>query len=213
MRAVVRVEAPEVFMSKGIKMRTRRLVGIALFSAIVVVLQMLGAFIKLGGMFSVSLVLIPIVVGSAVYGGGAGTFLGFVFGVAVLLSGDAAAFMAVSPAGAIITVLLKGIAAGGAVDIAYGLLSRVNKYLATVVSAVLCPVVNTGFFLIGCKLFFMSFISDLASQSQYGADVTGYMIFILVGANFIFELIVNMVLSPAIVRAVDIGVSLTKRRG
>lgn len=200
-------------MSTKTKKRTVRLVGIALFSAIVIVLQMLGAFIKLGGIFSVSLVLIPIVVGSAVYGRGAGAFLGFVFGVAVLLSGDAAAFIAVSPAGAVLTVLIKGIAAGAAVDFFYNLLSRFNKYLATVVSAILCPVINTGFFLIGCKLFFMDFISDLASQSQYGTDVTAYMILSLVGANFIFELIVNMVLSPVIVRVTDIGASLRRRRG
>lgn len=200
-------------MSTKTKKRTVRLVGIALFSAIVIVLQMLGAFIKLGGIFSVSLVLIPIVVGSAVYGRGAGAFLGFVFGVAVLLSGDAAAFIAVSPAGAVLTVLIKGIAAGAAVDFSYNWLSRFNKYLATVVSAILCPVINTGFFLIGCKLFFMDFISDLASQSQYGTDVIAYMILSLVGANFIFELIVNMVLSPVIVRVTDIGVSLRRRRG
>lgn len=200
-------------MSTKTKKRTVRLVGIALFSAIVIVLQMLGAFIKLGGIFSVSLVLIPIVVGSAVYGRGAGAFLGFVFGVAVLLSGDAAAFIAVSPAGAVLTVLIKGIAAGAAVDFSYNWLSRFNKYLATVVSAILCPVINTGFFLIGCKLFFMDFISDLASQSQYGTDVIAYMILSLVGANFIFELIVNMVLSPVIVRVTDIGASLRRRRG
>ena len=65
--------------------RTRKIVGIALFSAIVVVLQLLGSFIRLG-QFSISLVLIPIVVGSAVYGMGSGTWLGFMFGFAVLIS-------------------------------------------------------------------------------------------------------------------------------
>ena len=46
--------------------KTRRLAGLALFTAIVVVLQLLGSFIKVGP-FAVSLVLIPIVVGAAVY--------------------------------------------------------------------------------------------------------------------------------------------------
>ena len=45
--------------------KTRRLAGLALFTAIVVVLQLLGSFIKVGP-FAVSLVLIPIVVGAAV---------------------------------------------------------------------------------------------------------------------------------------------------
>ena len=48
--------------------KTRRLAGLALFTAIVVVLQLLGSFIKFGP-FAVSLVLIPIVVGAAVYFG------------------------------------------------------------------------------------------------------------------------------------------------
>ena len=41
--------------------KTRRLAGLALFTAIVVVLQLLGSFIKVGP-FAVSLVLIPIAV-------------------------------------------------------------------------------------------------------------------------------------------------------
>ena len=47
--------------------KTKNMVGVGLFTAIVVVLQFLGGGIKFG-MFSISLVLVPIVVGSAVYG-------------------------------------------------------------------------------------------------------------------------------------------------
>ena len=65
--------------------KTRRLAGLALFTAIVVVLQLLGSFIKVGP-FAVSLVLIPIVVGAAVYGVKAGAWLGFVFGVVVTIA-------------------------------------------------------------------------------------------------------------------------------
>ena len=65
--------------------KTRRLAGLALFTAIVVVLQLLGSFIKVGP-FAVSLVLIPIVVGAAVYGVSAGAWLGFVFGVVVTIA-------------------------------------------------------------------------------------------------------------------------------
>ena len=197
-------------MRTNTRERTRKLVGIALFSAIVVVLQVLGAFIRLGP-FSISLVLIPIVVGSAVYGKGAGTWLGFLFGVAVLLSGDAAAFLAVSVPGTVITVLVKGTLAGLFVDIIYSLLVKVNRYLAVVASAIICPVVNTGIFLLGCKVFFMDTIATWASGTDFGADVTSYMIFGLVGGNFLVELIVNMVLSPVVVRIVDIGVKRSKK--
>ena len=77
--------------------KTKNMVGVALFIAIVVVLQMLGGGIKVGGMFSISLVLIPIVVGAALYGWKAGGILGVAFGVAVLASGDAAAFWPSTP--------------------------------------------------------------------------------------------------------------------
>ena len=70
------------------------MVGVGLFTALVVVLQFLGGGIRFG-IFSISLVLVPIVVGAAIYGWQAGAWLGFAFGVTVLLSGDANAFMVV----------------------------------------------------------------------------------------------------------------------
>ena len=65
---------------------TQKIVGLGLFTAIVIVLQLLGSVIKFGT-FSVSLVLVPVVIGAALYGAGAGARLGFVFGVVVLLFG------------------------------------------------------------------------------------------------------------------------------
>ena len=79
--------------------KTRRLAGLALFTAIVVVLQLLGSFIKVGP-FAVSLVLIPIVVGAAVYGVKAGAWLGFVFGVVVTIAVVTGADAPVLPAAA-----------------------------------------------------------------------------------------------------------------
>ena len=102
---------------------TRTLTGMALLTAVVVILQFLGAFVRFGP-FSISLVLIPIVVGAALYGPLAGAWFGFVFGMVVLLSGDAAAFLVVSPLGTILTVLLKGSLAGLCAGAVYRALSR-----------------------------------------------------------------------------------------
>ncbi len=191
--------------------RIIKMVGIGIFSAIVVVLQLLGSFVRIGP-FAISLVLIPIVVGSAVYGKGAGTWLGFLFGVAVLLSGDAASFLAVNVAGTIITVLLKGTLAGLAVDLSYSLLSKLNKYVAVFTSAFLCPVVNTGIFLLGCKLFFMPTITSWAAAHEGGTNVVAYMFLVLAGGNFLCELTANLIMSPVIVRIADIGLSKSKRK-
>ena len=71
--------------------KIRRMVGVAILAAIVVVLQSVGSFIRFGSV-PVSLVLIPIVVGAAMYGPGAGAVLGSVFSIVVLLLPDTAFF-------------------------------------------------------------------------------------------------------------------------
>lgn len=187
---------------------TRTLTGMALLTAVVVILQFLGAFVRFGP-FSISLVLIPIVVGAALYGPLAGAWFGFVFGMVVLLSGDAAAFLVVSPLGTILTVLLKGSLAGLCAGIVYKALSRSETKvhgvdLAVVAAAVVCPVVNTGVFLLGCLAFFMPTISEWAAGMGF-ESVGKYMIFGLVGGNFLFELLFNIILSPIIVRLIHIG--------
>lgn len=183
--------------------KTRKLTGIAIFTAIVVVLQLLGSFIRFGP-FSISLVLIPIVVGAAMYGTVAGAWLGFIFGLVVLLSGDAAAFLGVNALGAIITVIAKGTLAGLCAGLVFRALAKTNTYVAVIASAIVCPVVNTGVFLLGCLLFFMETINGWAAEAHF-ANAGAYMIVGLVGLNFVFELLVNVVLSPVIVRIISIG--------
>lgn len=182
---------------------TRKLVGVGLFTAIVVVLQLLGAFVHFG-VFSISLVLVPVVIGAALYGAASGAWLGFVFGVAVLLSGDAAAFLPVNAIGTILTVLAKGTLAGLAAGLVYKALEGKGRMLAVIFAAVVCPVVNTGIFLLGCKLFFMETITGWATALGF-ANVGSYIVYGLVGGNFLFELLFNMVLSPVIVRLIRIG--------
>lgn len=213
---------------------TKKIVGIGLFTAIVLVLQFLGGSIRFG-VFSISLVLLPIVVGAAVYGWQAGAWLGFVFGVAVLLSGDAAAFLVVDVFGTVLTVLVKGTAAGlcaGLVfklvvnvlnrrtqsrmqmikknygigeccqDGVYKYISRNNRYIAVVAAAVVCPIVNTGVFLLGCQLFFLETITQWGQAAGFD-NVASYMFLGLAGTNFLIELGTNLFLSPVIVRLIS----------
>ncbi len=178
---------------------TKKMVLGAIMTALVIILQLMGAFIKFGP-FSISLVLIPIVIGAAECGAAIGAWLGFVFGVVVLASGDAAAFLSVDAIGTVITVLLKGTLCGFAAGLVYKAFEKVNRYVAVACAAIVCPVVNTGIFLLGCLVFFMDTVSAWAG----GADVWKYMIFVLVGGNFLFELGSNIVLSPTIVRLLNL---------
>lgn len=183
-------------------MSTKNLVMYAVLTAIVIILQLMGSFIKLGP-FSISLVLVPIVIGAALLGVKAGAWLGFVFGLAVLMSGDAAAFLAVHIPGTILTVLLKGTLAGLITGLVYKLVRPYGLYLAIIVSAIVCPIINTGVFLIGCFIFFMETIKAWATS--FGFESAGsYIIFGLVGSNFLFEMLINIILAPAILRLLKI---------
>lgn len=182
--------------------KTVRLATTGILTAIVVVFQFIGASVKFGT-FSVSLVLIPIVIGAALGGKYVSTWLGFVFGVVVLLSGDAAAFLPINPIGTIITVIVKGALAGFVGGIAFELLKKINTYFAVIVSAILVPLTNTGIFLIGCRLFFFDTIKEWAIGLGFENAFT-YMIVGLVGINFLFELAINIILSPSVVGAVRV---------
>lgn len=180
--------------------KTQKIVGLGLFTAIVVVLQLLGSFIKFGTV-SISLVLVPIVVGAALYGVGAGAWLGAVFGVVVLLQPDTALFLNMSVFGTILTVMVKGILAGVFSGLVYKALEGKHKYLGVILSAIVCPLTNTGIFLLGCRLFFYDWILENAA----GTNAFVFMITAFVGLNFVIEMAVNLVLSPSIVRIINIG--------
>ena len=174
--------------------KVRRMVGIAIMSAIVVILQLLGSFIKIGPV-SISLVLIPIVVGAAMYGPGAGAVLGGVFAVVVLLQPDTAFFYGVHYFGTVITVLVKGILAGWLSGLVFKAFSKVNEWLAVLMAAVVCPIVNTGFFALGCKLFFWDALAELG-----GGNAVVYLFTVMIGFNFIAEFVTNLICSPVVVR-------------
>lgn len=183
--------------------KTKNMVGVGLFTAIIVVLQFLGGGIRFG-MFSISLVLVPIVVGAALYGWKSGACLGFAFGAAVLLSGDAAAFLAIDPIATVLVVLVKGMACGLMAGIVYHILAKVNRTLAVFAAAIICPIVNTGVFLLGCQLFFLDTVAEWGASMGY-ENAAAYMLLGLAGVNFLIELCVNIVLAPVIVRLINIG--------
>lgn len=179
------------------RMSTGTLVLGAILTALVIILQCMGQFIRFGP-FSISLVLVPIVIGAATCGPMVGAWLGLVFGVVVLFT-DAAAFLAISIPGTIVTVLAKGIVCGLTAGLVCRLVERKNRYLAVITAAIVCPVVNTGIFLIGCVLFFFETVQGWGAGLGF-ENTFSYMILGLVGGNFLFEMATNIILSPAVVR-------------
>lgn len=177
---------------------TVRLTYLALLTAMVAILQYLGSFVKFG-VFSCTLVLMPIVLGAAICGPWAGAWLGAVFAGLVFITGDAAAFLMIDPAGTIITVVLKGVGAGLCSGLVYSALKNKNTIVATIFSAITAPVVNTGIFLVGCWVFFYDTVSEWGAGLGF-ANGTAYMFLGLAGGNFILELTINLILCPVIIR-------------
>ena len=175
----------------------------ALLTAITAVLAYFGGFVKIGGLASISLTLIPVVIGAALCGPFSGAWLGLVSGVVFFTTADAIFWFGLSIPGTVITVLVKGALAGFCAGLVYKIFSIFNRYLAVFVSAIVCPVVNTGIFLLGSLIFFMDAVS--AGAAADGMSVGGYLIVAFVGLNFVFELLVNIILSPAILRIINIG--------
>ena len=186
---------------------TKTIVGLGLLTAIVIVLQAMAIGIRFGT-FSISLVLAPIVVGAALYGWKAGAWLGFVFGVVVLFT-DAGAFLAVNVPGTIVTCILKGALAGLMAGVVYKLLAKKNGIVAVIAAGIVSPIMNTGIFLLGCRLFFFDTIKEWAAGAGFENAGT-YMITAFVGLNFVIELVINLALSSAIFAIIKYGIKEIK---
>ena len=187
--------------NKG-KFETQKLVLGAIMTGLVIVLQWVGSVTTFFGPFSTAVALIPIVLGAAMCGTAIGAWLGLVFGAVVIFTGGANLFFAFDVPGTIVTVLAKGTLCGLAAGFVYKALSRFNKYVATLAAAIVCPVVNTGVFLIGCYIFFMDSAEQIAGA--IGMTVSGMALFwALAMGNFAIEVLSNVVLSPIIVRILN----------
>lgn len=183
---------------------TRNITLGAMLTALVVVLQIVANNIQPIPGVSITLVLVPIVVGAALLGPVWGGWLGFVFALTVLLTGGAAAFLPISPFGTIATVIVKGVCAGLCAGLVYKWLEAKNPYLAIFCAAIVAPILNTGIFFIGCRLFFWETIQEWGSASGYENPFV-YMVLGLAGVNFLIELGINCVLAPVCLRLVRIG--------
>lgn len=187
--------------------KIKKLAALALLTAIVVVLQLVGSSFHIGPI-PFSLVLVPIVIGAVLYGAGAGAFLGAVFGVIALSGGIGgtdwftATLWNVSPFWTAVTCVAKGALAGCASALTYRLL-RKRVTLGCIVSALVCPIVNTGVFALAMMTVLRAGLA--ACVSAISADVTNIITFLfvgIIGVNFFVELGVNAALSAAITRVV-----------
>lgn len=193
------------------KKRTLRLAQIAMLIALIAVLQILATvFSKMVALpVSITLTLVPIVVGAVLFGPGVGAILGFSFGAITLILGvtgfDPVTLQSFqfSGIGTVLLVLLKGTAAGAAAGaIAIPFKKKEKIYPAVFMAAVVAPVTNTAIYIIGMMTIFRGTWAGQAEE--YGGMFI--MALIIIGmalVNFVIELIINVVLGSSVVRIIE----------
>ena len=175
-----------------------RLTSLAILAALVVVLQTVASGIRIGPV-PISLTLVPIVVGAILFGPGAGAGLGFVFGLVCLIAGVTGAdqftylLWTAIPFWLIVVCVGKAVLCGLCAGLAAKALEK-KQTLSCIAAALVAPVVNTGVFLLGMVLFFQETLRAWAA----GSALLTYVLFTLTGVNFLVELGLNLVLSPAV---------------
>lgn len=172
----------------------------AILAALVVVVQLICTFVKFGP-FSITLALAPMLVGAALYGRKMGAILGTVLGAFILVTGFLAwdggfilMMFDANPIALVLVCVLKTTVAGYISGLVYEKLEKKNLAAAVITSGIVCPVVNTGLFIVALVIFFNPMFLTMAG----GENLLVYIVTGLTGINFLVELGVNLVLSTGI---------------
>ena len=182
----------------------KRITGIAVLLALVIVLQAFGGPIAIGAV-QLNFTLIPIVLGAILYGPLIGAFLGFACGVVVLIQvimGMVPFYVLIwtnDPVVTTLTCIVKTTVAGLVSGLLYQWLSKKNGLVAVFVASGIVPVINTLLFIIGCLL--------MTDSVYVMAGEQNVLVFILVGIvtfNFFIEFAVNLIVAPALRRVIEI---------
>lgn len=180
------------------RITTRTIAGTGLLMAIMIVLQIIANYVAIGPV-SINLSLIPIAIGSIIYGPLAGFLLGFIDGIICIFAPSTmAVFIPVSIGGTIVTCLVKTSIAGLLSGFVYRLLKRKNETVAAIVTSILLPIINTGLFVVCALIFFRPILEQYSSNG----NIYSTLFLVLIGWNFILEFGACSLLSPVVVRLV-----------
>lgn len=185
------------------RITTQQIVGTGLLLALEIIFQIIGNYLQIGPV-NINLSLVTVVLGAVLYGPLSGAVLGFFNGLIVLLSPSTIAiFMPISPVGTVIACLLKCTIAGLVAGFVFKLFKNKNNLIGLIIASILVPVINTGIFSVVCLLFFRPFLESGVSETF--PNIGAFLIFGVIGINFIVEIISTVALST------PVGMILLKR--
>jgi uncharacterized membrane protein len=189
------------------KFSVKKLVGMAVLLAVLIVLQLIGNFIHIGPT-NISLVLIPIVLGAMLYGPVYGGFLGLVFGVIVVIGGVTGTdpfthiLLTEAPVATVAICIVKSTAAGVVGGLLYKFISKKNGIVASFVAAASVPIINTGLFILGAyTLVGPVLVENFVGEGQ---TLIYFLVVVCAGLNFIAEFAVNVIFAPALNRLIQL---------
>lgn len=190
---------------------SKRVTGIAVLLALVIVLQAFGGTIAIGAV-QLNFTLIPIVLGAILFGSLVGAFLGFACGVVVLIQviiGMVPFYVLIwtnDPIVTTLTCIVKTTVAGFVAGFVYKLVAKKSKLVAVFVASAIVPVLNTALFIVGC--LFMTAVGGMAGEQ----NILAFILVGLVTFNFFIELAVNLIVAPAVHRVVGVIDKQFKRK-
>ena len=152
---------------------------------------------------SVTLLLPVVIVGAALYGPWVGAWLTVIPNIIAFFV-EGALFMVYSSIGGFATIVLKGILAGIASGFIYKALSKKRPMVAITVASIAAPLVNTGVFILGSYILVWDKMIEAAVDTGIAAEFAGIAILLGLGFNCAVELILNIVLAPAIFKILQI---------
>ena len=191
----------------NLNQKTVRLSRLALFSALILLLNYtpLG-YIRVFAL-EITLIIIPVTLGAMLLGPADGAILGGVFGLTSFAtcfgsSQFGVTLLAINPIGTFITCVAARVLAGGLTGLVFERLHRSEKLrpISYAVGGLLGPVFNTLFFMSCIVLFFWNteFIQGMAATMGAANPLTFVVLF--VGINAVFETVVSFLVSTALCR-------------
>ena len=189
--------------------KIKRMVGVAILVAMVVVLQVISNYVSFGTI-SITLALIPLTMAAILYGPLVGLGLGLIMGAIILIAPSTSTFLSFNIWYTILLCLLKTGMAGLISGLLFRLIlktkneiSKLRLSVAVIVSALITPIINTLIFMIGATFLFTEmFVGDLVSVGFGTAFVSVYNTVITL--NFLIEFIVSAICSPALIYLVKV---------
>lgn len=177
--------------------KIKKMAGIAILTAIAVVLQLIANYITFGGV-SINLSLIPIAICAIVYGPSSGLFIGAMVGCIILTAPSTGLFLSHNAFATIILCIVKTGLAGFTAGYLFKLIKKFNFTLSIILSSIIIPIINTFIFFIGVILFFLPLYGNGTNEA------INILITSILTTNFLIEVIITSILSPTIIYLIKI---------